>query len=479
MCKTAGFAHVVSAPIHRPTTTYSGLVIARRNRSIPAHLPETLAYASYHGRIMPRVNGVLRIPVLGRLGPFESEDEQMENCCSQDVSLEPGVIYDGPELIANVGFKLVSEIPQGGRVLFEIDDGTAATISLPIDYERAPLDLKQSVFHADEMFPRCASAGDWRHHHWGSWGDLGERGGRLVFRSSPDMGIDANHADGIGPLDLMLYSFPSADLRDATVEFELRGLQYEPGDAEVFLFCQSEIKSDRSDTPFATTYCLSSAPLTQYLEDGNWHSFTVALSNRPELWSFAGSAFADLAKGSRYGYRSLNDALSRALNLFLVGCYPKSVPNFFNKRDATRYGIRPSGGLELRRFRLSRASGAKRFASHDHMLTAGCRTAKYRTHVVDLHGNLTVSPWRSVSLPVDRRPTVTNLTVDSAGGKIAGRINAMGLRTWCWLETKADPQAQLYLGATKHGRDFTYRFAAGARGRFVVANEIGSQQFEV
>lgn len=128
------------------------------------------------------------------------------------------------------------------------------------------------------------------------------------------------------------------------------------------------------------------------------------------------------------------------------------------------------GGMGLRSLlaRLRRANA-------DFVFDGG-GSGRFRALSTTVSGSEDVGTWHEFSLPEDDRPVVSRIDFDPAAGIVAGRVNAMGFRSWCWLE--GAQQDALYLGSTKHGRDFVFRLKGTAPGkRFVVGNEHGAVAF--
>jgi hypothetical protein len=490
--RSLGFKHIEIIPGRQPVKSATGLIVASRTVPLPSDLRnEVLRRAEYE--YFGAHAGRPAIAVHGARALTDAVDDQFEEL-PPDIAIEDGAIHRGPEFINNVGIKLSAPIPPQGSVWFEVDAGAKIVATAAQNWDRLPFEMGGDDLGAAEPFPRGKTPpGErWEKHQWGSWVDLAVRDGSLVATLTGTTDIDVNQADGMGPLDLLFYVHPDADLRDAAIDLEIRGRDFAPGDAEILLWFQNRITTNEFNLQFGTkahgigvisaNYALTSSPLTPYLTDGEWHRLTIQLCNDPSLWSFAGNVFADRENAVRYAYLPLDQTLSAALNVHVLACYPKAVPNFLDKRDMARFGRRPSGAIEIRRFKISngRDSSTPRFGNVDYYPDEGVREGRYRAISQHADGTRHQGEWASFALPGSRRPIVSRLTANTDSRVVAGRINAMGYRTWIYVEDGDWRSPSLYLGATKHSRDFRLQAERlPASGAIVVANECGGLRFRV
>jgi Methyltransferase domain len=485
-----GFAAVEVVPVMEPVKSITGLVIARRSGPLPPALRQEIERRTKYAYFGRHPGPEPMITIFGARPPFDASDEQIERLPT-GIDIVEGRIHSGPELIGNTGIKLAGPIPRGGSVQFEVEAGSKTHLTNMVGWKRDAFELEQISFSPLDLFPKQSQppGENWQPYQWGSWGGLSIENDVLVANLVPNMDVDANQADGMGPLDLLFYMHPKADLRDAVVELEMRGRNFDPGDAEVYVWFQNKVPVEQFNKRFGTrlsgvervssNYALTSVPLAAHLANCEWHTIRISLTNDPSLWSFAGNVFADGRNAVRYSYMSLEDALQQAFNLHILACYPRDVPNFLNKRDLSRFGQRPSGAVELRRCRIVTDDSDPRVANVDVLLPDGVRDGRYRTVNTDATRTVARSDWYRFTLPSERRPVVSRLALESKTHRISGRVNAMGYRTWCWLEN--EPGGRLYLGATKHSRDFVFRAPRELKeqARFVLANQAGGVAFSL
>ncbi|MGI9382903.1 MAG: hypothetical protein ACR2PO_07095, partial [Methyloligellaceae bacterium] len=469
----------------------TGMIVARRHKPLPPQFQRNVrerARCRYFG---PMPDGIGRVASHPLRGAYDTSALQVE-CLPSNIPIVKGEIRGGPELIGTAGVKLAAEIPPGSDVCFEIEDQGERITSEIFSWEREPIDHLHQEFTPDKLYPRQSVPQETHSNLWGSWADLSTSGGIMICHLDEQRDIDANQADGIGPLDLMFYTFPKSDLRDAVLELEIRGRDFDPGDADVMILMQNNIEANTvpgalvrenlACSKVMSDYVLASCPLTPHLLSGDWRSLSIPLPNKAEDWSFAGNVLADREGGARFSYIDLDSTLGNVFNIHILACFPRDVPNIENKRDVSRYGRRPHGFVEIRQAHLRRPGEGThpRFACTDYLMKPNSRGGRYRVHTACTGDEPNIGPWHSFEVPREPVPVVIRLTHEKTSGVITGRINAMGYRTWCWLDDGSTRSEPLYLGTTKHGRDFRYRPARAklvAKARLVIANEHGGVAF--
>ena len=489
LLRTLGFSTIVAVPVEQPVKSISGFVVASRSIPLPDDLHELVKGKVSAGYFGPETTP--RVGVFPARAAFDTDAPQVE-VLPEGIPIDERPLFIGPELIGRNGLKLVADIPEGGSVRFQVElDGGVRLEAGPFQWQRDGYSQGFSNPSEIDVFPDKSEPqpvdAPWLQRHWGSWGKTLSNDGQVVSLTvDKDFDVDANQADGMGPLDLLLYNHPALDLRDATVTIELRGLDFSPNDAEILLWFQNRLPVDAfnarfgssisSQFPIAANYALTAHPLTAHLLDGAWHKVKIELKNDPSAWSFAGNVFADRENAVRYNYMGLDEALGAVWNFHLLACYPKAVPNYNDKRDMSRYGARPSGTLQVKSLIFERGSSETTRRANADFVFDGGGSGRFRALSKTVSGSEDVGTWHEFSLPEDDRPVVSRIDFDPAAGTVAGRVNAMGFRSWCWLE--GAQQDALYLGSTKHGRDFVFRLKGTAPGkRFVVGNEHGAVAF--
>jgi hypothetical protein len=215
--------------------------------------------------------------------------------------------------------------------------------------------------------PRLAAhySEDWRFGLSGWRGGMDGRG--LQAHGGPDTalvrfaepsGDDPNHVDGIGTLHLVSYlstgtldsdGEPSAflgggvaDLRDAKVELEVRGVGFEPRGSELVWWIQSDLhpRLQRSPRWQRANWAFTGGTITGLLRSGKWEKASACLVNDPRSWSYAGSN-ALQPRADRYAYQCLDRSLG-ALNC-----------NVFQLLAMVDPSAPPRGAIEFRRFQLT------------------------------------------------------------------------------------------------------------------------------
>lgn len=145
-------------------------------------------------------------------------------------------------------------------------------------------------------------------------------------------GLDVNHVDGIGSLNLCTYIYSARlggnplktisgaglnlgggkpDLRDAVVQLRLRGNNFDPNGAEIIFWAQSDHdqRLQRTEKWVRANWAYTSKTLTHHAESGRWEEISYSLDNNSSKWSYAGNNLSQ-ERPERYSYLNLNDSLA-------------------------------------------------------------------------------------------------------------------------------------------------------------------------
>ena len=145
-------------------------------------------------------------------------------------------------------------------------------------------------------------------------------------------GLDVNHVDGIGSLNLCSYIYSARlggnplkaisgaglnlgggkpDLRDAVVQLRLRGNNFDPNGAEIIFWAQSDHdqRLQRTEKWVRANWAYTSKTLTHHAESGRWEEISYSLDNNSSKWSYAGNNLSQ-ERPERYSYLNLNDSLA-------------------------------------------------------------------------------------------------------------------------------------------------------------------------
>lgn len=160
------------------------------------------------------------------------------------------------------------------------------------------------------------SAGDdiWHRNilgHWGKgcplgWEKAGGISGGYVFSESPWY-FDDNHGEFMWfHLVFRIKQFKDiglngTDLRDATVNFGIRGQNMKLNGTKIYFWIQGYGGSNRATYTKEVLYnwALTSQPIKDELEDGGWHNINLKLYNDEDKWSQLGLIKGGLKKKIR------------------------------------------------------------------------------------------------------------------------------------------------------------------------------------
>ncbi|MGE0484829.1 MAG: class I SAM-dependent methyltransferase [Gammaproteobacteria bacterium] len=476
-----GLRHTRVVPIAATTKSLTGYMVASRHELPDVDVISEVLFQASIGNLAPKI--VAREPRRVRAPYLRSEydvsEPQVESL--PDGSTDTLTAFVDVETIANYGIKLSAPVPSGGKLQFEVECDGQTYFSTLFNSARETVLLEPEAISESDIFPRKSYPEKWSLEAWGSWGPLELHDGGMSSYIDDGTDIDANQADGIGPLDLLFYTYPhGADMRDVEIRFEARGIGFASNDAEILIHLQNDgeveqlafsnaAKNSNYCVRYSADYTYTARPITRAITD-SWLEYKAVLRNVPSDWTFAGNVLADGDSAPRYSYANLNTVLRNVHNLHILACYPNSVPDILNKRNSARYGKRIGGRIALRNISLKPSSEAN--ANADFLLRSGA-SGRFRAVTFGADGSTTYSEWRSFTLPPTLRPQVHHVSVE--GDLVTVRINPMGFRTWCWASDDEGDQRALYLGCTKHGRTGFYhlqRTLAGAA-TLIVGNEHG------
>jgi hypothetical protein len=225
---------------------------------------------------------------------------------------------------------------------------------------------------------------------WGSWLTASHHaaGGQSkgFVRFSQPSGIDYNHGDGIGIVQLAQYLFtgftdpdPGADvpqsvflgggdpdLRDARISVAVRGNNWRANGSELVFWAQSQSNPEVRHNPGfrRSNWVYTQFNLTDYLLDGNWHRVQYRLWNDASQWTYGGNNPTRQGESAiRYSYWPLDESLAH-VNV-----------DFFHLMAFVDVKNAPTGSIDFDEFELNYRNKSLLFPGNGARLVNGPRNS--------------------------------------------------------------------------------------------------------
>lgn len=347
---------------------------------------------------------------------------------SQPEGAADGGAFDVPSISATSNTRVVVDTTRAtslGRDAFSVN-GRIQPGGLPTRYwfEYGPTTAYGQRTTAASLPPRLAA---YYHESWS--GASGWKGGMsgegLASVASGGMSggfvryqmpgeIDVNHADGIGPNELVQYMYPSvyeagdveyaawsagdADLRDAKISMFVRGNSFVPRGSELVFWLQSTpleaTKYDAAcpddvvgckETARWANWAFTGADLTSALLGGGWTKIEYRLYNDTTQWTYAGHYVP--ANRADYVYVPLDQMLGRANgDIFHMLVLPSVVEE-------------PDGSIDMDDFEIVYRNRSVLLASNGGHLVAAPAGSDDPARLTDGWRNGSGKTWRSAPSP--------------------------------------------------------------------------------